>query len=64
MLDTFIRNIENMAEKYAVTMSDLENEIRETEKSLAVMLGDLTGSETDMEGIREFRQLLGGTADE
>lgn len=60
MLDSFTKNIEALADKYAVTMNDLEKEIHETEKSLSAMLNDLTGSESDMEGIRELRKLLGG----
>ncbi len=61
MLNDFIKNIEVLSKKYAVTASDLEKEIRETEKSLSAMLDDLTGSEADMAGIRELKKLLGGT---
>ena len=64
LLDSFAKEIEALANKYSVTMSDLETEIRQTEKSLADMLGDLTGSEADMKGIRELRLLLGGAEDE
>ena len=64
MLDQFTKDIASLADKYAVTMNDLEKEIHETEKSLSAMLTDLTGSESDMEGIRELRQLLGGAEDE
>ncbi|WP_352398325.1 hypothetical protein [[Clostridium] aminophilum] len=60
MLNQFSKAIEILGLKYAITMNDLEKEIAETEKSLAEMLGDLTGSETDMEGIRELQLLLGG----
>lgn len=60
MLNTFIKKIEELSKKYAVTMSDLEAEIQETEKTLASMLSDLVGSEEDMAGIRELQKLLGG----
>lgn len=60
MLNQFSKAIEILGSKYAITMNDLEKEIAETKKSLAEMLGDLTGSETDMEGIRELQLLLGG----
>lgn len=60
MLNTFIKKIEELSKKYAVTMSDLEAEIQETEKSLASMLSDLVGAEEDMAGIRELQKLLGG----
>lgn len=64
MLNTFIKKIEELSKKYAVTMSDLEAEIQETEKSLASMLSDLVGSEEDMAGIRELQKLLGGNLHE
>lgn len=60
MIDSFTKDIESLASKYAVTFSDIEEEIRETEKSLSSMLSDLTGSEADMAGIRELQRLLGG----
>lgn len=64
MLNTFIKKIEELSKKYAVTMSDLEAEIQETEKSLASMLSDLVGSKEDMAGIRELQKLLGGNLHE
>ena len=60
MIKTFTKDVEALSTKYAVTMDDLEKEIKETEKSLAGMLSELTGSERDMEGINELIKLLGG----
>ena len=60
MLKAFTKDVEELSTKYAVTMDDLEKEIKETEKSLASMLSELTGSERDMEGINELIKLLGG----
>lgn len=62
LLNEFTKDIEAMAEKYAVTLNDIEKEIRETEASLVSMLSELTGSEDDMKGIRELQKLLGGEA--
>ena len=64
MLRSFTKRMEALTEKYAVTMSDIENEIRQTERSLSEMLCDLMGSEADMEGIKELRLLLRGTQNE
>ena len=61
MLKTFTKDVEALSTKYAVTIDDLEKEIKETEKSLANMLSELTGSERDMEGINELIKLLGGS---
>ena len=60
ILKAFTKDVEALSTKYAVTMDDLEKEIKETEKSLASMLSELTGSERDMEGINELIKLLGG----
>lgn len=60
MLKAFTKDVEALSTKYAVTMDDLEKEIKKTEKSLASMLSELTGSERDMDGINELIKLLGG----
>jgi len=60
MLKAFTKDVEALSTEYAVTMDDLEKEIKETEKSLAGMLSELTGSERDMEGINELIKFLGG----
>ncbi|WP_031553836.1 type I restriction-modification system subunit M [Oribacterium sp. FC2011] len=64
MLDGFTKNIENLSSKYAITMSDLEKDIHETEISLSKMLSELTGSAADMKGIEELQLLLGGAVNE
>lgn len=61
LVNDFIKRIEVLSEKYTVTARDLEKEIHETERSLSSMLDELTGSEEDMEGIRELKKLFGGT---
>ena len=60
MLNDFTNRIETLSKKYAETMSDIEEEIRKTEKELSAMLSELTGSEADMAGIRELQKLIGG----
>ena len=64
MIDSFTKCIEELASKYAVTMRDLDEEIKKTEDALYSMLSDLTGSDSDMEGIREMQSLLGGGSHE
>lgn len=64
MIDTFTKYIEELASKYAVTMRDLDAEIKKTEEALYSMLSNLTGSDSDMEGIREMQALLGGGSHE
>ena len=53
------KHILALAKKYEHTYGEIEEEITQTETTLADMLSELTGSETDMESIREFQRLLG-----
>lgn len=58
-LEEFGKKLEALTEKYSITLSDLGEEIQQTEKELQGMLDDLTGSEFDEKGIAEFKKLLG-----
>ena len=49
-----------LADKYAVTYSQIANEIKTTEQELAQMIGELTGNEFDMQGLGELASLLKG----
>lgn len=60
VMNDFEKRISYLAEKYSNTFEDIEKEIRDTENELSKMMDDLTGSESDMAGIRELKQLLGG----
>lgn len=50
--------VQHLAEKYAITFAQTEQKIRESENSLCKMMGELTGSESDMQGIEELWKLL------
>ena len=60
LLSELEKKVKALSEKYADTYEDIENEITKTQNALMEMLDQLTGSDTDMAGIREFRKLLGG----
>ena len=60
VVDAFIKRVTYLNEKYATTLVDLDEDIRETETAFVSMLDDLTGNEYDMQGIAELRKLLGG----
>ena len=64
MIENLTKEMNTLADKYAVTLNDIENDIRKTEKELISMLQDLTGSEEDMKGINEFIRILGGDTHE
>lgn len=60
LLKDFASQIKNLSDKYKDTYEDIDQEIKNTEKELVKMLGDLTGDEADMAGIRQLQKMLGG----
>ena len=52
--------VQALADKYAVTYSQVANEIKTTEQALAEMMGELTGNEFDLQGLNELTNLLKG----
>ena len=59
-VDDLVKKVSALAQKYAVTLTDLDAEIARTEREFSVMLEHLTGSASDMAGLAELRKLLGG----
>ncbi len=60
VVNEFVAKLEALAKKYETTFFAVEEQIRETETSLCAMLDELTGNEFDIQGIVEFKKLLGG----
>lgn len=58
ILDALCSKVKLLAEKYAVTFTDIDSDIVSTEQQLSSMLADLTGSVIDMEGISELRKIF------
>lgn len=52
--------VQALADKYAVTYSQVAKDITTTEIELAQMMGELTGNEFDMQGLNELTSLLKG----
>lgn len=52
--------VQALADKYAVTYSQVASEIKTTEQELAEMMDELTGNEFDMQGLAELTSLLKG----
>jgi len=50
--------VEALADKYAITYSDVAKEIKEAESTLSTLIGDLEGNEFDMKGLNELKSLL------
>ncbi len=60
VVSDLVSKIENLSKKYETTFSDIEKEIKETEKELSFMIDDLVGDDFDMKGLSEFKKLLLG----
>lgn len=58
--DGFIDKIQKLQEKYATNLFEIEEEIRETERTLCAMIDDLEGNEFDMKGLERLKSLLMG----
>ncbi|EPD5461291.1 hypothetical protein ACSBIU_005162 [Klebsiella variicola] len=52
--------VQALADKYAVTYSQVSHTIKTTEQELAEMMGELTGNDFDMQGLAELAKLLKG----
>lgn len=60
IINSLISSLKTKLNKYSVTFSQLDKEIKEAEKALSSMIDDLTGNDYDMQGLRAFQALLGG----
>ena len=60
LIDKLTAKVQALAEKYAVTYSQLTEEIHETETVLASHIEELVGNEFDIKGLSEFKSLLKG----
>ena len=50
--------VEALADKYAITYSDVAKEIKAAESTLSSLIGDLQGNEFDMKALNELKSLL------
>ena len=60
IINSLIKNIEKISNKYKTTLVNLEDEIKSVENELARMIDELTGDEFDMKGLSELKLLLSG----
>lgn len=60
IIKDLISKVVNLANKYSLTLVDLESQIKESEKALSTMIDDLEGNEFDMKGLEMLKSLLGG----
>ncbi|MEE1209566.1 MAG: type I restriction-modification system subunit M, partial [Parafannyhessea umbonata] len=61
-IDSLIDKVKCLSHKYETTFAEVDEQIRTEESNLSQMLGQLTGNDSDMAGIHELMELLGGEA--
>ncbi len=60
IINNLVKEIQHIAEKYEITLPEIDQEISVVEKELCLMLDELNGNDFDMLGLQEFKALLGG----
>ena len=60
IINDLATKIQVLCDKYATTFSEVETQIKDTEKQLAELIDELEGNEFDMKGLAEFQILLKG----
>ena len=58
IVDELTSKLQKLAQKYAITLKDVENDITKTAIELAEMVDDLDGHDFDMQGLEAFKELL------
>lgn len=58
VVDGFISSLTKMTGKYSETLSSIGNEIKQTQKELFELMGELTGNEFDMKGLENLKGIL------
>lgn len=57
-VDVLVQKLNILSNKYATTYSEIETELEETSKNLALMIDDLVGNEQDINGLQLLKNLL------
>nr|WP_120492650.1 type I restriction-modification system subunit M [Corynebacterium lactis] len=62
-LTSLATRVQALHDKYAVALTGLDEQIHDTERELAGLLGGLTGNTADMQAVAALQGLLGGGRD-
>lgn len=58
LIDDLTARVQTLADKYSTTYADVVEEIQATEQTLAALIGDLTGNDSDLEGLAALTSFL------
>lgn len=60
VIDVLLEKLRSLRDKYATTLTQVNDQINAMSAELAEMMGQLTGNATDMRGIDALAEMLGG----
>ena len=58
IIENLTNVLDYLAQKYATTLKNIDDEIKQTQGELSVMIDELDGSAFDMQGLQAFQELL------
>ena len=58
VVDDFISSLTKMTGKYSETLTSIGNEIKQTQKDLFDLMGELSGNDFDMKGLENLKGIL------
>lgn len=58
IIENLTNALDSLAQKYETTLKNIDDEIKQTQQELSVMIDELGGSEFDMQGLKAFQELL------
>lgn len=58
IINTLTGKVQNLAQKYATTLKDIEIEMQQTQQELSAMIDELDANEFDKLGLNAFKELL------
>lgn len=61
IMDKVTEEIIYLSQKYATTLTDIQSEKEAVSKGLVEMLANMNGGKSDMDGLLEFKRILGGS---
>lgn len=60
LIDDFVSKLQKLAEKYKITLIDVDSEIESSSKELCSLIDELDADDFDTKGLQELKKLLGG----
>jgi type I restriction enzyme M protein len=58
IIENLTHALQILVQKYETTLVDVENEMKQTQKELSMMIDELEGNAFDMQGLKAFQELL------